>query len=109
MLFVNKKPDDRTKNTYWFTPMNVLKKKTKNKKNTLKNKFSEVVFLNFWALAAGIGYFWPQIRILREKSDLEPDSQVWKCKSRSKNVKIIVLMRVCFEYDHGVMCFKTYV
>ena len=48
------------------------------------------VFPIFWSLDAGIGDFWPQIRILREISSLEPAPKVWKPKSRSQNVGFIV-------------------
>ena len=42
----------------------------------------------FWPLDTGIGYFWPQIRILREISSLEPAGNVQNPKSRSENDEI---------------------
>ena len=68
--------------------------KFKKENNRLKNKCSKLVFPNIWPLDAGIGYFWPQIRILREISSLEPAGNVQNPKSRSENDEINFL--ICF-------------
>ena len=47
-------------------------------------KNTEFVFPIFWPLDAGIGTLWPEHRILREISSLDPDSQVWNRKSSLK-------------------------
>ena len=49
----------------------------------------ELVFLNVCPLDAGFPYFGPEIWILRKKSPLEPDSQVWNRISSLKNLKFI--------------------
>ena len=38
----------------------------------IKKIIFEIVFPEFWPLDAGMLKFWPQIRILREISSLEP-------------------------------------
>ena len=42
-----------------------------------------------WPLGVGFPYFWPENRILRDISALEPDSQIWNRISSLKNVEII--------------------
>ena len=63
--------------------------------------FLNFVFLNFSTLVEEIGYFRPQIRILREKSSYGSSSEVWKPEIYIKNVKINVLICFCLS-DHGV-------
>ena len=51
--------------------------------------FSQQFWPQFWPLDARIRRFWPQIRNLRKKSSLGPDSQVWNRVSSLKNLKFI--------------------
>ena len=53
-----------------------------------------VVFPKFWPLDAKILQIWPQIRILRQKSCLEPAGKLENPSSRSKNAQINLL--ICF-------------
>ena len=53
-----------------------------------------IVFPMFCLLGSGFGYFWPQIRILREISSLEPAPKVKIPEFRSENDEIYFLM--CF-------------
>ena len=73
--------------------MNGLKKKKKGAER-VKKLILEDVFLKFWLLDAGILQFWPQIRILRQKSCLEPAGKLENPSSRSKNAQIYFL--ICF-------------
>ena len=43
--------------------------------------FIHFIFSHFSPLAEGFGYFWHQIQILREKSSLGTNSEVWGPKS----------------------------
>ena len=56
---------------------------------SVKRKLSELGFPIFCPLDAGFPYLGPKIRILREKSPLEPDSQVWNRISSLKNLKFM--------------------
>ena len=58
-------------------------------KKTDFKQFSELVFPNCCPLDAGFPYFGAEIRILREISYLEPDSQVWNRISSLKNLKFM--------------------
>ena len=49
--------------------------------------------LIFSALIDRIGIFWPQIRILRKKLTLEPDSEVWSLSIKLKNPYQIRILR----------------
>ena len=56
---------------------------------------SETAFPNVWSLDAGILEISPEIRILRKKSDLAPDSGVWIRKSKSKSGEIQFVNCLC--------------
>ena len=62
---------------------------------------SGVNFPKFWPLDARIQKFGPQIRILRAKSPLELDSEVWNRVSRQKHDHINSLTRF-FKPDQRV-------
>ena len=73
--------------------MNGLKK-NKKRGERIKKLIFEIVFPKFWPLDAGILQIWPQIRILRQKSCLEPAGKLANLSSRPKNGQINFL--ICF-------------
>ena len=72
-----------------------------------KRKKSELGFPNFSPLDAGIPQFGPEIRILREISSSEPDSQVWNRISSLKNLKRYVLTCFFVNSMSGLMVEKS--
>ena len=73
--------------------MNGLKKNKKGE-NGLKDNFRRFAFPTFWPPGEGFEHFGPQIRILRQKSCLEPAGNLENPSSRPNNVKIMFL--ICF-------------
>ena len=64
-----------------------LNKQIEKETKRVKQKHLGVVLSNFWPLDANILKCWPQIRILRQKSCLEPAGNLENPESRPKNVK----------------------
>ena len=79
----------------WHNPMTKEKEQTNS-----SNIYVLRTFFLFLFLDEGFGCFWPRIRILREISSLEPDSQVWNRKSSLKNSNKIPC--IVFILVHGV-------
>ena len=78
---------------FWLPDMSRIPQIPKTNKNI---DFSNYAFPDFSLLDTKIGYFWPQIRILREISYPEPAGKLENPASRPNNVKYYVL--TCFFF-----------
>ena len=79
------------------------KKTKKTKKTNLKLCFPRYIFPNVWPVDARLEYFGPEIRILREKSSLQPAGKLLNSASRPKSGQKDFLICLCYQSHHGVM------